>query len=810
MLIEDLRTALRSLWRRPGFLVLGALGLGLGLGGVALVVAVLNTFVLRPVPGIHAPTPLVEIGRISRGGGFDSFSFPDFVDVRERVAALDRVYAHSTTLAYLQRDSEVAPAMARLVSGNYFDALGVRSAHGQLLGPQHDAVAGGSPVVVLGHSAFERWFDSDASRIGSEISINGSSYTLIGVVDAQFRGHEAVIEPDIYVPLAMAQSMNLHPDSIRSSRGSRWLHLGGRLAADASLTQVQAELSGLAHSLAETFPDSNSEVQFDAALLRATPREATQIVGLIAAALLTLCMAVLALACVNLAGVMLARGETRRAELAMRSVLGAGRARLARQLFLEALVVGLAAAAVALATAWLGRDVLNALPLPFPLPLDLSLAIDLPVVLSTLGVALIVSVAFGLLPALRISAHAPGRGGSLGEAGSGKISRQRGRHMLLAVQAGLTVALLATAGLVIRSVQEAAAVDTGMRTEGVFLADLDLEPLGLAGEIGSESIEAVATRLREIPGIHGAGFASVVPLTLSSLGYGAARLPGQDTRGIRLDVNTVGEGFLDTLGIAVRGRPILASDTSSVERVAVLNASVARALFGEQDPLGQVFELGSRDEWQPIRVVGIAPDGRYSTLSDAGKSFAYLAAPQWERSEFTLFLHSSIEIGALQEALKDVVANRLPGLPPPRLQRFSDVAQLSVLPQTVLAGAASLLGLLALVLAATGLYGVMAYQVASRTREFGVRKALGAAPARIVSTLLRPSLTWLLPGALLGLLLGQGAALLFGSALFGVRPFDPAASVGVLALFLCMLLLAAALPTARALRLGPSEALRHD
>jgi ABC-type antimicrobial peptide transport system permease subunit len=209
-------------------------------------------------------------------------------------------------------------------------------------------------------------------------------------------------------------------------------------------------------------------------------------------------------------------------------------------------------------------------------------------------------------------------------------------------------------------------------------------------------------------------------------------------------------------------------------------------------------------------VVGIAPDGRYSTLSDAGKSFAYLAAPQWERSEFTLFLHSSIEIGALQEALKDVVANRLPGLPPPRLQRFSDVAQLSVLPQTVLAGAASLLGLLALVLAATGLYGVMAYQVASRTREFGVRKALGAAPARIVSTLLRPSLTWLLPGALLGLLLGQGSALLFGSALFGVRPFDPAASVGVLALFLCMLLLAAALPTARALRLGPSEALRHD
>ena len=808
MLLIDLRHALRSLLRRPGFLLMGVLALGLGLAGTTLVFSLVNTFLLREPPGMHPTAALLEVGRMSRGGDFDTFSYPDFVDVRRQAKSVDRVFAFQNAPAYLQRDGEAQMASAQLVSGDYFDALGVRAAAGRLLGPQHDAAPGATPVVVASHHAFERWFDSDDSRVGQSVTINGRDYTLIGVADEPFRGHEAAFVPDFYVPLAMAQAMNVHDDEIRDSRGSRWLRVGARLAPGADIDAARAELKGIAGQIEKAFPDSNEAISFDVAPLRPVPAAVWGMVAALCGALLTLCSAVVLLACFNLAGVMLARGQSRRAELAVRNALGAARGRIVRQLLIEAVVVGICAAFLALLLGLAGRSLLNALPLAFPVPLDLSLVVDWRVVGATTATAMAVSVLFGIWPALRLSEGARGGGSSLRESTESRAPRQRGRRLLVTAQAALTVCLLLFAALVLRAVEDVGSVDTGFRMQGVSLAGFDLEPLGIDAAGGAARMETLAQRLREQPGIEAAGFASVVPLTMTTMSFGGAFLPGQDGEGQDLDVNTVGEGFLETVGVSVRGRSILRSDDANAERVAVVNLSFAKRLFGSEDVLGRTFEMGG--ERHPVRVIGVMPDGSYSGLGESGRSFAYLAAPQWDRGEFTLFLRSNLPPADLRETLRREAQSEFPGLPAPRLSTFEAAARVSMLPQLMLGGAASALGALALILAATGLYGVLAFQVATRRREFGVRMAMGARGARIAGQVGRGMAWWVLPGVVLGLLMGQGMAVVAGEMMSGMGGVDVAATLAVLLVFALMALFAAGAPLARILRLRPNDALRSE
>ena len=809
MISDDLRHAVRALARRPGFLLLGVVALGLGLACTTLVFSMINTFLLRDPPGVHPTAALVEIGRGQGERGFDSSSYPDFLDLRVQASSLDRVFAYRIGPAYVQGAEEAQLGQAQLVSGDYFEALGVRAAQGNLLGSQHDGAPGANPVVVASQRAFERWFEGDAGRVGSQVMINGASYTLIGVTDPEFKGHLAGYVPDFYMPLSMAAAMHMHTDDIRESRGSRWLSLGARLAPGVSLEAAQVELDGIAARLARSYPDSNADITLNVAPLRPVSNFAWGVIAGLSGALLGLCAAVILLACFNLGGVMLARGQVRRAEFAVCAALGAGRARLTRQLLIEAVLVGLAAAAFALLLAWVGRNLLNALSLPLPVPLDLSLAIDGYVVAALVTTTLGVAMLFGLWPALQLSAAVRGTMPSLREGSESRAPRQRGRRVLIAVQAALTVCLLLFAVLVLRAVQQSATVDTGFRLANVSMADFDLEPLGIASGDGAGRMESLADRLRAMPGIEAAGFASLVPLTMSSMSFGNAHLPGQQDEGHDLLVNTVGEGFLDTVGIAVRGRGIERTDDASAEKVAVVNRRLAQRLFGTDDVLGKSFEIGE-DEPETVRIVGVVPDGRYSSLNEEGSSFAFLAAPQWDRGEFTLFLRSRLPAAELRETLQREAQGEFPGLPAPRLGSFEQATHLSILPQLVLGGAASALGVLALILAATGLYGVLAFQVASRRREFGVRMALGAPGARIASQVGRGLLWWVVPGTLLGVAMGQGAAMVVGQVLGGLGGFDAAALAVVLLAFVLMAVLAAGAPLLRMLRLRPSDALRSE
>ena len=810
MLTNELRWAVRHLLHRPAFLVLGVLALGLGLAASVLVFMAVNTLSLRPVAGLATPDRLVEIGRLDRGGGFDSFSWPDFANVRDDTASLDKVFAYRLAPAYATVSGAPVRALSLLVSGDYFATLGTGAAHGRLIAPLDDAVPGDGAVVVASHAAFQRLFGGDPAAIGSELAINGTRYTLVGVAAPGFHGHIAALSPDFFVPLSMAGPMHAG-GAERDSRGARSLMLGGRLAEGASLAEANAELDALSTRLAEAFPDSNRETRFAAAPLRPLPQAAQRIIGMLAGALFVLCAAIVALACTNLAGVLLAQGEARAGELAMRSVLGASRARLARQLFLEAVLVAAGGGLLALLLVYCGRGLLQLLPLPAPYPLDLSLQLDWRVLVFCLAATGVVALGFGLLPALRVSAVAPGR--EAGASASGSRARQRLRHGLLAVQATMTVALLLTGALVLRALHAADAIDTGFPAEGVYTADLDLTPMGMEPGAATAALAQLTDRLEREPGIEVASFASVVPLTLSRLGFGHARTPGADEH-LGADVNTVGEGFFQVFDIPVRGRALDRTDTDGATRTAVINHTLAKRLFGEADPLGSEFELGSRDAWQRIRVVGVVPDGRYASMGDAGTPFAFLSAAQWQRTEFALVLRTRPEGGPGAEALRQLLERELrqllPGVPPPPVHPFAASAALSMLPQTILAVASGVLGVLALVLAATGLYGVLAFQLQRRVREIGVRKALGAPSARVLRGVLGRSLAWLAIGGGVGLLLGQVLALALGDLLFGIRGYDLAALAGVAVAFLLMVAVASALPLRRALLLQPSEALRHD
>lgn len=807
-MLNELVFALRRLSRRPGFMLIGIVALGVGLAATILVFGVVNTMLLRPLPGIAEGARLVEIGRLDSSGRFDTVSFPYYRDVAEQSDTLDEVFAYRFGPVYLQGSEAPRAALAMLASGNYFGALGVRPLHGQLFVPAHDAAPGREPVAVLSEAGFRRHFEGDPAIVGQSIRINGGQYTVIGVA-AGFGGHMTAIAPEIFVPLSMAGAMQMRDDAAREQRYSNWLRLGGRLAPGATLADARAELAAVSAALAPLAEDPARAPVFDAVKLRPLPQAAQGIVGFLAAGLMVMCAAILALACSNLAGILLAQGEARAAEFAMRGALGASRGRLMRQLLVESSLVAFAAGAVGLLLAQFGRNALALIPLPVPFPIDLGIVIDARVVAFALGASGLVALAFGLTPALKVSAAAPGASLRSGASGSTGHAPSR-RQWLLAAQSGLTVALLLIAVLTLLALQRAATVETGFRTGNVYTSSVDTTPLGLGSETAVARVTQLVERLRLQPGVEQASFASIVPLTMSRLGYGAARLPGSDLEAVSTDANTVGEGFFRVFDLPVRGRPIDGRDRADSTPVAVINQRLAKRLFGDAEPIGGEFEMGGGTNWRRIQVVGVVPDGRYASLTDDDRAFAFLPATQRERTQFELFVHGRIDPLALQRVLAEEMRQVLPDVPPPTVHRFADVAALSILPQRILGSVAGVLALLALALAATGLYGVLAYQVERRFHEFGVRRTLGASDRQVATALLRRIVYWLGGGVLAGLLLAQGMAFALGDLLFGIGGANPIALTIALAAFVLMISLAVVVPMRKALRLQPMAALRYE
>jgi len=806
---RDLRKGFRQVLQRPGFSLAAIASLALGIGANTVLFGLVNALMLGPIPGVVEHERLVEVGRGSNGASFDTFGAPDLVDIAAAVPALERVFGYEVAPLNVRAGAEPRRALGFVVSETYFETLGVSADLGRVFLAADAAQLHGAPGVVISDAAWRTHFNADPNVTGRRVTINGADFAILGVAPREFHGHLAMLRPEFFVPLSLAPMINADAREMLTSRNARWLLAGGRLAPGATIEQAEAQLAALATHLAAQYPDTHERVGFQVAGLSALPGAAREAVTLFAGAMFGLLGLILALACVNVAGMLLARGEARSAEFALRAAIGASRARLVHQLFAEGLVLAVLAGTGGLLLAVLGGRLIELIHVPAPFPVELSLPFDATVLAFTALVSLATAMIFAVWPALRVSQRAPRA--ALAAGGATDTTRgTRSRDLLVVVQFAVSLVLLVAAGLFMRSLQRAAEIDPGFRSEQVSYAEFDLQPSGYSEERAQALATALLTRVRALPEVESATLTGVLPLSLSRLGMGAARTEAAPDSLVGPDTNTIGTDFFATLDIPLRGRDFTAADTSGGEDVAIVNQTLAEQLFGRSDAIGQSFELGGGGSWRRLRVVGVAADGKYASLSEERTPFLFLPHAQWPRLSLHVLVKSPAAPALLERALRNELALLDPNLPLPTMHALDEVTALSTLPQRIAGYVAVSIGLVGTLLAATGLYGLMAFYVAQRRREIGVRLALGASRRTILEAVAGRAARLAGIGLVFGLVLALLVSQALSSLLLGVDATDAWAFLGAVLGLALTAALATIGPALRAASVPPSQALRYE
>jgi predicted permease len=812
-LLQDLRFAVRSFLRRPGFTLVALLTLTVGIGATTAVFSIMNSVLFKRVPGVPSADGIVEIAR-DHDGELVDVSYPLVQAMAGGSRTLDEVAAVDwAPLAVGGADHpEVRAALG--VTASYFDVLGVHASVGRLFDADEATFPSVRPVVVISQRLREIRLP-DATIPGATLVLNGVPVTVVGVAGDGFRGH-AISPVDVFVPLGLPVPGLHSPESLSTARAGD-VEVLAHLRPGASAEAAAEELSAMGSAtLAAELGSAPARYRIQVDPWGPVPAMARGYVAAFLAAMLFLVCLVLAMACTNVAGMVLSRSVERADEIAVRAALGAGRQRIVRQLLTESLVLAAAAGGLALALAmWVGRLLLAFQP---PLPPGFELALDMGLDWRVLGFAFVAAlgsaVVFNLAPALgaaRIDVIAAIRG----DAGSGR-TRTRGRSALVAGQMALSLVLLVTAGLFLRTLAAMREVDPGWRAEGVWTADLDLELTGTSEEEGATFFRELSARLASAPGVAAAGLAHKLPLASSS-SFGEVNVEGVDPPAGRygFDARTlrITPGYLAALDLAlVTGRDFGAADVEGSTPVALVNETMARRLWPQGDAVGRTFHLGSLEEGRDLTVVGVVEDARYQSMFEATPNAYYLPLAQWYNAHMLLFVRP--EPGRGEEDVRARVAGMIhdldPNLPVEPLAPLSQELALYLAPQRIAAWVSGALGLLALLLGAVGVYGVTAYAVRRRIREIGVRRALGATRGRVLALILRQGMV----APLLGLFLGMAGALvvarLVSTVVPGVRIGDPAALGGAVALLLAVAAAATLVPAWRAAREDPVETLRAE
>ena len=811
---QDLRYAVRMLRKSPTFTLVAVAVIALGSGAVTTIFSAANATLLRPIPGVVDPHRLVDIARTMESGrGSLTPSYPFYGHLRDESRTLNGVAAWTFVSLTVSTGAEGTAAFGTMVSNTYFSVLGVRPALGRFFTPGERETPGTPADVVLSHGFWQRQFGGDSSIVGRSMLVNGTPYTVIGVTPADFAGVYPVVRTDVWVPLTMAGELGEDP-GILASAGSGWLTLVGRLRSGVSIEQARTDLAAIAAAHLDEEPaDFKRFTGIAISRLTGFPADATGALYGFVALLFAASALVLIIASVNVASMLLARASTRRREMAVRVALGAGRGRLVRQLVTESVLLFVVGALGGLGIALWGARLFERVQLPAEVPIGMNLSPDYRVLAFALATALVTGVLFGLAPALQATRADPNISLRSDTAGSGS-RRSRMRSLLVVGQMALSLLLLMSAGLFVRSLDRGERVDPGFERRHVATAPLDPRASGYSESRARQFYDDLKQRLLASPEVRAVSYARLVPLAGGNAGtrvrvdgYQAPDNPAHDGTA-DVDFNVVAPDYFDVLQIPLlQGRGFLATDDSASARVAVVNETFVHKFWPAGDPIGRTFH----DDSATVTVIGVARDAKYSTLYGETPPFVYWpAAQRGGMGTLNLLVRTGRDDAALIPVIRSAVHAIDPLLPAPPTLSLEAATSVSLLPQRVAAAVTAVMGLLGLILSAVGLYGVVAYTASQRTREIGVRMALGANRRSVLGLIMHDGMRLVAVGIGIGLLLAALLTRAMSHFLFGVSPLDPLVFALIPLALALVALVANYLPARRAASTDPVEALRAE
>lgn len=808
--VRDLRYAFQMLRRAPLFTAAAILTLALGIGANTVVFTFVENILLRSLP-VHDPQRLVSLN----WGGMVNISYPNYIDFRDRNTVFSGLIAARMNVVNMSLEArENFLVWGYEATGNYFQTLGIRPLLGRFFGPSDDNAPGAHPVLVLSYRYWRNHFAASPTVIGKTVKINGYPFTIIGVAPPSFSGTELIIAADFWAPMSMESEIEPGNDWLHA-RSAQNVWTMGRLKSGVSAAQAEADLDGIAQQLARAYPDVlDGKAKFHLSrpgLLGQNLRKPITGFGVV---LTTIAAAALLLACINIAGMLLARASDRQREIGIRLALGASKRRLFRQLMTESVVLATAGGLIGFALAVGACDLVSAWHPAFDIPFTTALHPDATVLCFTAVVTLSTTILFGLIPALQATRTdiVPTL---KNEPVSSRLRRWSIRDLLVVGQIALSVILVISSALVVRSLQHALTLNLGFDPNGVVSGAFDLRLKGYTEEHSRAFDADLLRQANALPGVRSAGIINSLPLHIdhenNEVILRADRpvpKPAEQRAGI---VYNISPGYLQAAGTRLlSGRDLNSYDRQGAPRVALVNEALVHVLFGNENPLGKHLRMSPNPSDKGVEIVGVVETGKYEYLGEDPHPAVFLPIAQTGTDWTTLVIRSSLPAQTATALLRKTVLDLNPDLSLTNLGPIKDQLALPLFPARAAAIVLGAFGALAMLLAATGLFALMAYGVSRRTREIGIRMALGARPAQVLASIFRRTLILCAAGIFIGTVLTLIAGKLLSAVLYGVSPHDPAAYVAALALVIAVALLAAWNPAARAVHIDPARTLREQ
>lgn len=806
---NSIRLAIRRLWMNPGFSLTAIVTLALGIGPNASLFSAINTILFHPLPRVERTSELVMLNQDFGGHTLPEFSYPNYADFRDRSTALSGLAAYQLLPANFGRKGSAQRVWGYIVSGNYFDVLGVKPFLGRVFHPDDDRLRGGSPFVVLSYAFWQKNFNGDRQLIGSEVEVNGRNYIVVGITPQGFFGTELFFRPEVFFPIAMQKELQGGPGFL-DQRGVSNLFVFGRLKAGVTMARAEPELNGVAQELGKQFPQQDEGMKITLMAPGLGGASVRSAAVAFSSALFGVSCLVLLLTCANLSSLLLARAGDQRKEIAIRLALGASRRRLIGELLIDNLVLALLGGiAGALLAVWITSSIAAWRP-----PVDFPIIVSVPggaIFLFALIAAIVSTLLFGLLPSLQAT-KVDLIPALKNEAALSKSRSWNLRDSMVVVQVTLCVLLLFSSVLVIKSLQRALNAPIGYNPHGVVAASFDLNMLGYDEARCHEFQRQLLEKVRNLPGIESAALINNLPLGLDTDGdpiFVEGKPAPKIAEAPLAYTYSVSPGYFHTMQTnLLMGRDFDEQDRKDKRRVVIVNTAFVEQLMDGENPLGRIFRTNPK--YRPIEIVGVVETGKYSSLTEKPMPTFWKPLETWNSANATVVVRTNLKPGQVVETLRNVVREFEPAVVLFATGSVEDQLDLPLFPARVAAIVLSGFGVLALLLAITGIYGVMAYAVSRRSREIAIRIAIGASRQDVMTWVAGRAASLIVSGLILGLAAAFFAGRFLGTLLYGVKPADPIGFISVCLLMGAIGATITGIMVRRAVRVNPVEALQRE